>query len=329
MAQSSREVDNEQLLDKPQGMSKCCKIAICCSVFWIVVVGTMIPVGIFVIAPKIGQKAIDMTTFHIMNNTMYDIFSGPTNTTFLEAQVYGEVNIHSPMFLGAKLHDVNVTMILNQPGCTVPPEFNATGNETDPWAPAYTLRGFSNGPIAWFTMPNATITQGDNIQKYTTKVNLFAREDGGFRFGSWAFFQGGMGPEAYIDLVAEPKLTALGFITLKTKMIKTIKCNCLPGSYACTNPKGPPPKFPPYNGYWTDELANPIGPPSSSFATSSDYYTVDYPNANYTPVGQTGVFPPLGVYCEPVSSEYNVSYWPPQKPWPWTTVSSAIASILV
>merc|ERR1711937_687544 len=97
---------------------------------------------------------------------------------------------------------------------------------------------------------------------------------------------------SYIDLVAEPKLTALGFITLKTKMKKTIKCNCLSGDFC------------------PGQLKSNSTAPDSLFLHDEDYYTVEGgPDFNFTATGENvtytplqnysadDVFAPVGVYC--------------------------------
>lgn len=268
-------------------MTRTCKCVICCGCLFVVLVVAIL-VGVFVIAPKIGQAAIDMTSFHIINNTMWNISGGdPVNTTYLQGLVDGIVNIHSPIFLGAKLHDVNVTMILNCPGDGHP--------------------DFTNGPIGWFTMPGTTITQGDNMQKYSTTLALDAQADNGFRFSTFAFYVG-LSSVAYIDLVAEPTITAMGFITIKTKMIKTIKCNCIPGSN------------------WCAEKDGAFEEPSKPWNRSTEYYTVD-PHFNMTTGPYDDVLPPVELYCEPMDGK-NVTTWTPFGLWT-TTPAPTAASRLV
>lgn len=140
--------------------------------------------------------------------------------------VHNAMNLHSPIFIGAIVHDVNVTMVINQPDAE-----NQTFRD---------MYGFSNGPIGWFTQPRTTVTQGDNWVTMDVPVHFNSTADNGFRFPSWAFYAWASGV-VYIDLVAEPKLTALGFVTMKTKMKKQIACNCIAGSSpACQFPKDKP-----------------------------------------------------------------------------------------
>jgi hypothetical protein len=232
MAQVVNNVNGDNLVEqeaKPKTMTKKCKFWLICCSGVVVVNAVMIPVGLLVIAPKLGQMATDMMSLHIANNSIYNIpANGPGS---YDGRFFLNMNLHSPMFIGAIVSDVNVTLILNQPGF----ENGTDTNNTQPewW-------GFSNGPIGYFTQPSAIVTKGDNWMSFDVPVHFNESADHGYRFASWAFYAW-IGGVAYIDLVAEPTLTALGFLKLKTKMKKRIACNCIPGSSpACQFPKAQP-----------------------------------------------------------------------------------------
>lgn len=306
----------------------------------------MIPVGILVIAPKIGQSAIDMTTFHIINNTIFDMPEASPICDDCEFPnevargfVFGHVNIHSPMFIGAKLHEVNVSMVINMPGLE-------TNNTTTPEGSRFSTLGFTDGPLAWFTMPATTITKGDNILQYgwngsadsnekntTIYCNASKRAaDGGFRMLSLAFavYQSAV---IYIDIVAEPKLTVLGFLTLQTKMKKTLACNCIPqkieGGLECVFPKTRP-----VNANFECEKNGtcPAYKPSATYAGDDAFYSVNSywkeTNRSVGPPGAGGgdALPTLGLFCVPVDDD---SVWDTYQGKKYTAKTTTPAARLI
>lgn len=234
----------------------------------------MIPVGIFVIAPKMAQSSINQSLIHILSNEVYGIPIGDYN-----GYVHNELNLHSPMFLSAKIHAANVTMVANQPGAT--------------------LRGsaFTSGPIGWFTQPEAQIKQGDNLIKFDAPIHFNSTADNGNRWVGWGMFVGLSGV-AYVDLVAEPQVTAMGFITMKTKLRKTVQCNCA-GGIMCLNPKSYDKKYSVPNTLFSEDDA--YGEPLF------DNKTHDPP-----PFNASGSYMPnVSIFCQPVKG-YNVSGGPPK-----------------
>lgn len=347
MVQADANTNGDQLIpDSDKTMSGRCKFFICCGVSVFIVLATMIPVGILVIAPKIGQAAIDMTTFHIINNTIFDMpFTSPIcddcefPNEVARGFVFGHVNIHSPMFIGAKLHEVNVSMVLNTPGV-------GTNNTSTPEGSRFDSLGFTNGPLAWFTMPASTITQGDNILQYgwngsasnekNTTIYCNASKhsaDGGFRmFGvALALYQTAV---IYVDIVAEPKLTVLGFLTLQTKMKKTLACNCIPQKFGDEGLNCILPKIRPVNANFECEKNGtcPAYKPSTTYAGDDAFYSVSsYWKETNRSVGPPGAgggasLPTLALFCEPVDDD---SIWDTYLGKKYTTTTTTAAARLI
>jgi len=352
MVQSDANTNGDQLIpDTDKTMSGRCKWFICCGVSVVIVLAVMIPVGILVIAPKIGQAAIDMTTFHIINNTIFDIPSTSPITDcgdddgcefpneVARGFVFGHVNIHSPMFIGAKLHEVNVSMVINMPGV-------ASNNSSLPEGSRFDMLGFTDGPLAWFTMPASTITKGDNILQYgwngsadsnvkntTIYVNASkSAADGGFRMLSlgFAMYQSAV---IYIDIVAEPKLTVLGFLTLQTKMKKTLACNCIPqkidGGLTCVFPKTRPVDA---NFECEKNGTCPAYKPNTTYAGDDSFYSVGSywkeTNRSTGPpgAGSDDALPTLGIFCEPVDDD---SVWDTYRGTKYTATTTTPAARLI
>merc|ERR1719230_766246 len=135
-----------------------CKICIGCSICLAVVLAIMIPVGILVIAPAIGQHAVDSATLYIHSNlTMIggedaDIAAHPS------ALMENHIIAHNPIPLSAKLGDVELAMY-------VPVADNVSLSQMPP---------FVNGTIATFTQPSATLGAHGNttIPAYKNPLDL-------------------------------------------------------------------------------------------------------------------------------------------------------------
>jgi len=243
-----------------KALSSKVKVAIC-GVAIFVILAVSIPVGIFVVAPKLGQHAVDVIELHIHNSSFYNIEGEgiPANGT-----MDLNMTMTSPFFIGAIMHDTVITMSA----------YNPVGGDAE--------NGWTNGEMANFTMPKTTVTQGDNGVVFTSRNVSFniseAADDQHRSFYYLIDAVSGMFVQGLV-LTAEPTITALGFINIKTKFRKELVCNCVNASTWC----------------------NPI--------------KAEYPANNSTPMlGSTNLSKPtvgdvlavtFSVFCEPVGT--NVS----------------------
>merc|ERR1712062_69750 len=275
------------------GMSTCKKICIGCTVGAVVFAAVMIPVGLLVIAPKMAQAAIDQSVFHIANGTVFNVPAN-FNESGLGFNPYNgwasqNLTVESPFFLGGRLHEANVSMIINMPA--------ADG--------AYGLDGFSAGEIAWFTMPETTVAKGVNVINFTVPMHFNSTADAGFRFASWGYWVMGLFPPStgvvYIDIIAKPKLTALGFITVETTLKKTLACNCIKGTEHCN-------EFPKQNrsAAWAAHPAvRPFTywPEDESFTQPHHDNKTQDPPSQFFPNGNLSWMPKISLFCEPIGTE--------------------------
>jgi len=195
------------------GMSKCCKVALLCVIAVVVVLAVAIPVGIFVIAPKVGQAAVNMVEMHVDNATL-------VNVTQVGATMVNQMTLQSDLFLGAELEEVVITMVASNP----------EGEQ---------MMGMTNGPLGNFTMPKQTITQGTNKINFTADMFFNASADGGFRYMEWTLGLTMGDYVQHVTMIAEPTVKAFGFLTIKTKLEKHMVCNCLEPTPGCVAHKTP------------------------------------------------------------------------------------------
>jgi len=222
-----------------------------------------------VFGPKFVEYGIGQVPFHIVNQTVYGVpQSDPYN-----GWVHNAFKFHNPMFVGAKIHETNVSMIINMP------------KAPSSWS------GFSNGSLGWFTMPETKMKPGDNWVQFDAAIHFNSTADHGFRmefFQMWELLSG----VAYVDVVAEPELTLFGLFTVKTTFKRSLACNCLNGTDWCQprKPKPSPDKIP--SDFWKED----------------DLYLEPHrDDATHEP--STGPFddilPVIEVFCEP--SDVDVS----------------------
>jgi len=260
------------------------KVCIGCTVGIAVFAAVMIPVGLLVIAPKMAQSAIDQSVFHLTNSTVYGV---PLN----EVDGYNSFNgwatqnliVHSDFFLGGRLHEANVSMIINMPNAT------ATLEEG----------GFTPGEVGWFTMPETTISKGDTVINFTAPIHFNSTADGGHRFVFWGFYVLLSGV-VYVDIVAKPKLTALGFITVETTLKKTLACNCIQGTDNCNN-------------FMKSNVSSPGVRPNATWQNDDSFFQPLPDNMTGMPTkdwsnSSIGWAPKVSIFCEPLGTDvYNGS----------------------
>jgi len=185
------------------GLSNAAKGCIACGVCSAVVVAIMIPVSILVIAPSMGQHALNVATMNVPNATVYDL---PDNLHLdKKAHIYNEVKLdQTSLPFGSKLHETQLVMHIPEspPGMWYQ------------WPPRN---------LAYFTMPEQDITHGMN--KFTVTADLTVMENTD-DFVHWAFMLSFMGFPygAPIYMVGQPKMSALGIFHMDLKMGKELNC---------------------------------------------------------------------------------------------------------
>jgi len=271
-----------------KALSSKCKIAICCGVAIVVVLAVAIPVGILVVAPKLGQHAVDVLQLHIHNSSFYGIESEgiPTNGT-----MDLNMTMTSPFFIGAIMHDTVIHLTA----------YNSQGGNPDDGM-------WTNGPMGNFTMPKKTITQGDNgvnLTNMTVWFNTSKAADSSMRSFYWLLDAVSGTHMQSLILTATPTITALGLINIKTTFHKEMNCNCIKDSTWCFHPVKE--VYPPGNG----TLPNSTSVPTLASANSTKLVVGDVLDATFT------------IFCEPIGGA-NVSnatawvdgiYVPPMPTW--------------
>lgn len=198
-----------------------CKICIGCSICLVVVLAIMIPVGILVIAPKIGQHAVDSATLYIDSTISMiggldgDVSVHPT------AYIQNDIIAHNPIPLSAKLGDVELAMY-------VPASDNVSRS-------FMTILPYVNGTIATFTQPEATLKHGNtSIPQYNNSMDLnMTKWNNPAPTGFFPFaFTLALGTAQEVYIIGEPKLTALGFVTMKVKLAKRLTCMVPPQQFS-------------------------------------------------------------------------------------------------
>lgn len=171
----------------------------------------MIPVGLLVIAPAIGQHAVDSATLYI--NSSIAMIGGVEGdvSKYPTAWIQNDIIAHNPIPLSAKLGDVMLSMY-------VPASDNVSLTGSPPYV---------NGTIATFTQPSATLNHGNtSIPQYNKTMDLNMTKLG--NPANTAFFPFAfslvLGTPQVVYIIGEPKLTALGFVTMKTKLAKKLSC---------------------------------------------------------------------------------------------------------
>merc|ERR1719198_1576149 len=188
-------------------MGSACKICIGCSICLAIVLAIMIPVGLLVIAPAIGQHAVDSATLYINSSIAMSGGVSKYPTAFIQ----NDIIAHNPIPLSAKLGDVMLSMY-------VPAWDNVSLSGGPPYV---------NGTIATFIQPEATLKHGNTtIPQYNKSMDLNMSKWG--NPADTAFFPFAfslvLGSPQVVYIIGEPKLTALGFVTMKTKLAKKLSC---------------------------------------------------------------------------------------------------------
>jgi hypothetical protein len=175
----------------------------------------MIPVSILVIAPKMGQHALDVATMDIPNSTVYDLPDDLTKDH--NAKIFNGIKLKQKSLpFAAKLHSTD--MVLHIPPAT--PDIL----EKCMWTwPAQNL--------GWFSMPDEHVKHGDNSWDVTADLTVIDPTD---TFVHWAFTLtlgpafGVMQYGTTIHVAGKPKLSAMGIFNMDLKLGKKLNCTYIP-----------------------------------------------------------------------------------------------------
>jgi len=212
------------------GLSNCAKGFIACGVCTAVVLAIMIPVGILVIAPAMGQHALSSASLAIPNSTLFLPASLPDTPD--GGNVSNHVQLTQTAFpFNTKLHETELIMYMpdGQP-CWL---WVQVPFPTEVCAYEY----FNATSLAWFKMPETIIKHGvTEVPVFTVPLNVVSPTT----LAQVSFGLGAAGgfPEPYnvtlaqlhIWIVGKPKLTALGFVQIgPLKMGKKLVCTYVDG----------------------------------------------------------------------------------------------------
>lgn len=186
------------------GLSNTAKGCIGCWVCLAILAVIMIPLSIFVIAPSMGQHALNVATMEVPNATVYDL---PDNLHLNKtaAHIYNKVKLdQTSLPFGSKLHETQLVMHIPK---SPPDSFFV-------WPPRN---------LAYFTMPEQDISHGMNKFEVTADLTLMENTDD---FVHWAFALtlGGFPYGGPIYMVGQPKMSALGIFHMDLKMGKELNC---------------------------------------------------------------------------------------------------------
>jgi hypothetical protein len=176
----------------------------------------MIPVGFLVIAPAIGQHAVNAATLHIDAEITH--LGGITGNVeqYPWGFVQNNITAHNPIPLSATLEECVISMYI--------PASDQLMTFDDP-------PSLITGTIATFTQPSRTLNHGDNdLAPYNTSMDVNQTQYYGNSPQTFVTFAFGMlfGSGAIeIDIVAEPKLKALGFVTMQVTLAKALNCSAV------------------------------------------------------------------------------------------------------
>jgi hypothetical protein len=194
------------------GLSTCAKGAIACGVCTAVILAIMIPVGILVIAPALGQHALTKAAMQIPNSTIYnleDLMADPDG-----GRIFNKVELTQNFFpFNTKL--LATDLVMHMPCCYE--DYNGDN--------------FSAVDLAWFQMPEQIINHGVTTFEFDQGLNVLNPSN--FTFMAFGLtlsnlFPPPMGPrlsKVEIWMVGRPKLVALGFVQIgPLKLGKKLQC---------------------------------------------------------------------------------------------------------
>jgi len=168
------------------------------------------------IAP-IGQQALNAATMDIPNATVYDL---PDNLHFDKVgSMDNSVELAQTLLpLRSTIHETQLALHV-------------------PESPPDCFFQWPSRDIAWLTLPKQKIKHGMNKFQFTTDLNVMENTDD---FVHWAFAAtlGYFANGTDIYLAGEPKLTALGVLTMHLKLAKHLSCAYVPPTGAIY--KNPP-----------------------------------------------------------------------------------------
>lgn len=190
-----------------EGKSTACKFCIGCGACTALVLVVMIPVGIWVIGPKLAKKAIDDGVVRVLNNTITNCPLEPTQGQTCD--FYVDMTLKNTLPLGGKLHEVNISM------------WNTDGDDLP--------SGFINGSIGYFTQPAISL-KSKSTSKFQFNTSFYPNVSNAANPTLWALWTGFTSLYVMnLSLVADVKMTAFG-LTYKAHFRKDLHCNCIEGS---------------------------------------------------------------------------------------------------
>lgn len=189
------------------GLSNCAKGFIACGVCTAVFLAIMIPVGILVIAPAMGQHALNTATMQISNATVYNLPEDLT-TDPNGGRIANHVELTQTAFpFSTKLHETQLIMHLPA------------------GVPSWQGGNFTKTDLAYFKMPEQIVDHG--VTRFTFDQEMDVVDP--TTFVTWAFgLILGIVPSTPMWIVGKPELTALGFITMDLKLGKKLDCTFVP-----------------------------------------------------------------------------------------------------
>lgn len=170
----------------------------------------IIPISILVVAPMIGQHALNVAVMNIPNSTVFDI-PGDLHADNM-AKIANNVNLKQTFFpLPSTLHETKFA--LHVPAAS--PDAIAAG--VIPWPEC---------DLAWFTLPEQAIKHGTNTFQFTADLTVLEPD----YFVFWSLYMTFLQPPPHtiIQIVGQPTLSALGGIfRMGLQMGKTLNCSCI------------------------------------------------------------------------------------------------------
>lgn len=134
-------------------LGPCGKCCLACTVLLIVVVAVAVPLGIFVVGPKIAQHILDTTTIELPNSTM-----APCST--LEAEVINFAKINVPSALGSTLH--SSTQKLSTTTCGTGPNMQG----------GYACSNPNVSELGTYVSPALDLSGGENEKNFSVRMDL-------------------------------------------------------------------------------------------------------------------------------------------------------------
>lgn len=185
------------VIDSPK--RRCGRPCILCSACVAITLAVMVPVGLFVITPRVAQSVMDSSVF-LLNNATVDSLSGLMAFN-LKAHVSGDVSLGDPLPVGVTLHKSSVTLVSPEvQGCLLCPKVS--------------------GPMAKFDLPGMDLQTGDN--EFVFEGDFEVQDLSVFTPWTTKLLENN---HADIIVTAELHITAMGVLQLHLQLNRTLSCN--------------------------------------------------------------------------------------------------------